>query len=302
MASHNEKSLLKSRTTSNKTLSGREEQKHECTWTSLPDDIMELITKRLCLKDCLGLREICTPWRDFVANAIANKHCLPLPELPLLVLKYNESSTVFSLRTERLLYPKRPLIDTMQTIQGSVEGWMIVSEYSNVGSPSPSLTIFFFNPTFWTTIEADKDTRVHFKDVEIIDTNMYARTSNSILVWDLQESSDNPPKPKVLAMLPPRPPPVSIVTGNQRFYRGKVFPCLVKDDALGELFLIYMFFNCVYETRHVGYLNIVTKCVAPPEMTRVEVFKLKTSNETNQWIKVDNMGAACCLLAVSSAW
>ncbi|XP_061376068.1 uncharacterized protein LOC133318126 [Gastrolobium bilobum] len=368
MASHNEKScscsslvqlfcfdsiwnkvkvsLLKSRTTANKTLSGKEEKKDECTWTSLPDDIMELIMKRLCLKDCLGLREICTPWRDTVANAIANKHCHPLPELPLIVVKYKESSTVFRLRTERLLYTKRPLFEKMQSIRGSVEGWMIVSEYSNVGS----LTIFFFNPvtnarvfvpsvlnfpsnsplqadkllmkkmvasskpdcldcflvclfndychiTFcrlsdksWTTIEADKDTGVHFMDVEIIDTKLYALTFKSILIYDLQDSSDNPPKPKVLAMLPPTPRVVSTVTGNQRFDRGKVFPCLVKDDALGDLFLIYMFYNCAYEAQHAGYLSTVTEYLTPSEMTRVEVFKLKTSNETNQWIKVDNLG------------
>ncbi|XP_061343747.1 uncharacterized protein LOC133289765 [Gastrolobium bilobum] len=352
-------SLLKSRTSANKTLlSGKEEKKHECTWTSLPDDIMELIMKRLCLKDFLGLREICTPWRDTVANAIANKHCHPLPELPVIVLfKYQESSTVFSLRTESLVYPKRPLFEKLQ-ILGSVEGWMIVSEYCKVSSRS--VTIFFINPVTnarvfvpsvlnfptnsplpaankkliqkmvasskpdcldcflvclfcdechirfcrlsdksWTTIEADKDAGVHFMDVEIIDTKLYARTFNSILVWDLQDSSDYPSKPKVLAMLPPRPPLVLTVTGNQRFVRGKVLTCLAKDDASGDLFLIHRFCNLAYETQNVGYLNTITKFVTPPEMTRVEVFKLNTiSTETNnQWIKVDNMGD--CVLFVS---
>ncbi|XP_061340963.1 uncharacterized protein LOC133287384 [Gastrolobium bilobum] len=359
-------SLLKSSiTTANKTLlSGKEEKQHdECPWTSLPDDIMELIMKRLCLEDCLGLREICTPWRDTVANAIANKHCHPLPELPLLVLfnpllklpvlglfTHCQPSPVFSLRTEGLLYPKRRLLETLQTIRGSVEGWMIVSEYSNLLSLSLSLTIFFFNPVTnakvfvpsvlkfpsnsplqadklllkkmvasskpdcldcflvglfsdychirfcrlsdksWTTIEADKDTGVHFMDVEIIDTKLYATTSNSILVWDLQDSSDYPPKPKLLATVPPRPRVISTVTGSQRFDRGIVYDSLAKDDALGDLFLIHMFINVAYETRHVGYLNIVTEFVAPLELTRVEVFKLNTSNETNQWIKVDNLG------------
>ncbi|XP_061375144.1 uncharacterized protein LOC133317299 [Gastrolobium bilobum] len=274
-------SLLKSRTTANKTLlSGKEEKQHECTWTSPPDDIMELIMKRLCLKDCLGLSEICTPWRDIVANAIANKHFHRFPELPLLVLftpltvlrllTHCQPSPVFSLRTKRLFYPKRPLFEKRQTVRGSVEGWMIVSEYSNGFSLSLSVTIFFFNPVTnakvfvpsvlkfpsnsplladklsdksWTTIEVDKDTGVHFLDVEIIDTKL-----------------------------------------------GKVFASLAKDDALGDLFLIHMFINVAYETRHVGYLNKVTEFVAPPELTRVEVFKLNTSNETNQWIKVDNLG------------
>ncbi|XP_061346553.1 uncharacterized protein LOC133292193 [Gastrolobium bilobum] len=345
-----ESTLIRESNSKENNLSVKEEKKRNSRWANLPDDVLELIMKRLSLKDYLGLRAICSPWRATVANAILNKHCHPLPELPLVVLNSHESYTFFNLRTERLLCPKTPLFKNMQTFHGSVEGWMIVSEYVNVAS----LNIFFFNPVTnarvfvpsmlnfpsnsprqdnlllgkmvassrpdcsgcflvglfddychiafcrisvesWSTIEADKDSGVHFIDVEIIDTKLYARTDrslNTILVFDLQDFSDEPPKPKVLAMIPvPQvPPPVSRLFGNIRFDRGNLLIFLAKDDAIGELFLIYMFCNSAYETHNVGYMNLVMQYVTPPTITRVDVFKLNTSNETNQWIKVDNLG------------
>ncbi|XP_061356406.1 uncharacterized protein LOC133300836 [Gastrolobium bilobum] len=305
--------------------------------------------RRLCLVDYLGLRAICSPWRSTVANAIANKHCHPLPELPLVVLQSVKSCTFFSLSTGRVLCPKRPLFVKMQICHGSVEGWMIMSEYANVGS----LIIFFFNPvtnariwvpsllsfptksplqanlfmgkmvassiphhssnsflvglfndrfhiTFcklfdksWTTIEADKDTGVRFVDVEIIDRKLFVATgtsSNLILVYDLQDSSNGPPRPKVIIMLPPRPPTISSMFGNENLVEDNVHIHLAKDHASGELFLIYTFYDSVHETRHVGYLNMVTEYVIPPQIFNIEVFKLDTRNENNKWMKVDNLG------------
>ncbi|XP_057430190.1 uncharacterized protein LOC130723233 [Lotus japonicus] len=119
----------------------KEEKKDINLWAHLPNEILELIMKRLCLKDYLALRTICSSWSSTVTNAIANKHCCPLPELPLIVLR--SKGQIFSLRTEREHCLKISIFESTKIIcHGSVEGWMIMSDYVNNGS----LLIFFFNP------------------------------------------------------------------------------------------------------------------------------------------------------------
>lgn len=122
----------------------KEENEKNNKWKHLPDDVMELIMKRLCLQDYLALRKICSPWRSIITNAIANKHCCPLSELPLVLLD-SEGLSLFSLRTEREFFPKRSLFDrTKMTYHGSLEGWMILSFDHN--KSKGSLSFSFFNP------------------------------------------------------------------------------------------------------------------------------------------------------------
>lgn len=328
--------------------SGKEEEKEEnITWTQLPEDILEQIMKRLSISDWLRLRAVCSTLRDTVANAIANKHCHPLPELPQVFLQADKDMRFFSLGTGLEHYPKTQILEQNQVCHGSIEGWLIVSEYVE----RSSMTISFFNPVTsarvfvppqlyfptnsplkddklflgkmvasstpdcsdsdcflaglfidfchiaiyrlfdqsWTMIETDKDSGIYFMDLEIIGSKLYVRTDNSlgsILVYDLRkiEPSEVPSKPKVLVSIPRIwPPPASSIIGNQRIDYGHPIISLAKDEALGELYLIYMFCNSQYETQHVGYLNIVTQFVAPPRIKRVEVYKLDTSEEPNVW-------------------
>ena len=80
-------------------LVGKEEseESNSSKWPSLPDDVLELILKRLRLKDYLTVAAVCSSWRVTVSNAIANKHCLPLPEPSLSLLKPKEPASYFRL-------------------------------------------------------------------------------------------------------------------------------------------------------------------------------------------------------------
>ncbi|KAJ1378807.1 hypothetical protein SESBI_47479 [Sesbania bispinosa] len=295
-----------------------------CSALNIIDDLRRLIFKiaswcseRLCLKDYLGLREICSSWRAIVNDAIAKKHCYPLPEMPLIVLISKDSqATLYSLMTECERFPKIPIFKKKQNIHGSVEGWLIVSENAQVDSASiflfnpvtnsrvsvpsklnfPSNSPFFpvyrlFDDQSWTIIETDQGSEVHFMDIEFVGMKLYVKTdssSNGTLVYDLKDSTNGPPRPKLLAALPViDPPPLSYRIGNIRHNKGNIMRCLAKDEALGELFLIQMFCNSVHEIQKVGYLNIVTEYVSPPQIKAVEVFKLDTSKEPSQWLKLE---------------
>ncbi|XP_057418498.1 uncharacterized protein LOC130712692 [Lotus japonicus] len=125
-----------------KKVSEKEEKNNISKWVHIPDELLELIMKRLCLMDYLALRTICTPWRSTVTKAMANKHCCPLSELPLIVLLSDEE-VLFSLRTEREHCPKVSIFESRKiTCYGSVEGWMIMCDYVKKNS----LSIFFKNP------------------------------------------------------------------------------------------------------------------------------------------------------------
>ncbi|XP_004492486.1 uncharacterized protein [Cicer arietinum] len=110
-------------------------------WKYLPNEILEEIMKRLPLREYLAMRAICFPWWISVSNAIAKDYCRPLPELPLIVLQ-NEDSMFYSLSTESLHRPKRQLLDHDQFCFGSVEGWLIVCDYTL----KAFVKFFFLNP------------------------------------------------------------------------------------------------------------------------------------------------------------
>ncbi|XP_057430180.1 uncharacterized protein LOC130723226 [Lotus japonicus] len=306
--------------------------------------------KRLCLKDYLALRTICSPWRSTVTKAIANKHCYPLPELPLIVLRSKEQ-ILFSLRTESEHYTKVPIFESTKiTCHGSVEGWMIMSNYVKQGS----LLIFFFNPVTnrrvsissplyfpssspiqankllmgkmvassapdchksgcylagllndcchiafyrlfdksWNMIESDRKLGVSILDLEIMGFKLYVSTvkQDSILVYDLQDSGDGLPKPKMLVMHPQTSAPfASRIIDNQRHVSGGAIFYMAKHETLEQLFLISMIVTASYKLEDVGHLNRIKEFVTAPEMTAVEVFKLNMNKEPIEWIKCESL-------------
>ncbi|XP_057418553.1 uncharacterized protein LOC130712751 [Lotus japonicus] len=335
----------------NKNVNGKEEKNDINKWAHLPDEILELIMKRLCLNDYLALRTICSPWKRIVTNAITIKHCCPLREPPLIVLNSNKQ-VLFSLRTEREHYPKRSIYESTHiACLGSHEGWMIMSDHVEMGI----LSVFFFNPVTnrrvsvpprlyfpsnspiqdevlfirkmvassgpdcckpgcylaglfndhchiafyklfdksWNLIETEKDSGVHFMDLEIMGSKLYVRTGkplDSILVYDLTDSSNGSPKAEVLAMLPQRSTPfVSRMIDNQRHDSGYNVFSLAKHETLAQLFLINIFCNIIYRSEDIGYLNMLKEYVTPPEITGIEVFKMDMNKEPIKWIKCDRL-------------
>ncbi|XP_057444009.1 uncharacterized protein LOC130736182 [Lotus japonicus] len=259
---------------------------------------------------------------DTVTNAIANQHCRPLPEPPLIVLE----QVLFSLRTELEHCPKRSIYESRSiTCLGSHDGWMIMSDHVAMGT----LSVFFFNPVTnrrvsvpprlyfpsnspiqakvlfirkmvassgpdcykpdcylaglfndhchiafyklfdrsWNLIETEKDSGVHFMDLEIMGSKLYVRTDkplNSTMLYDLKDS----PKAEVLAMLPQRSTPyVSRMIDNQRHDSGYTVFSLAKHETLDQLFLINIICNIIYRSEDVGYLNMLKEYVTPPEIT-----------------------------------
>jgi hypothetical protein len=301
-------------------LTQKYEMEEKTMLTNLPVDVLERIMKCLPLKDYLRLRAICRSCRKTVSNIIENKHCCPLPELP-------------SLSTKSLHCLRTPLLRD-DTCIGSVDGWLIVSDYSENGFAK----IFFLNPITdvritipsklylpsiigqriyvtkmtasskpncdgsecyivgllsdychiaiyklfekaWTIVEPDKDSGTYFTDIEIIDTKLYVEgsSSDSILVYDLNDSTNGPPKAEVLAEFPRAPAGSSIYSSF-----------LAKDKALRELYFISMFYNGEIETeQHVSdRFIVVSSFVKPPTLTSFEVFKLDTNKSPVGWQNV----------------
>jgi hypothetical protein len=70
-------------------------EKENIMLTNLPDDVLELIMKRLSLNDCLALRAICRSCWKTISNAIENKHCYHLTEIPQVFLLSKKSMLFF---------------------------------------------------------------------------------------------------------------------------------------------------------------------------------------------------------------
>ncbi|XP_012569059.1 uncharacterized protein [Cicer arietinum] len=137
----------------------------------------------------------------------------------------------------------------------------------------------------WTIIEPDKDSRIYFKDLEIIGTKLYVRTdtiSHSILVYDLKDSTNGPPKAEMLTKLPKLRQLVSSSIGNHCIDVDHTLCFLAKDEASRELYLIYMMCNMEYTVEY----NTVSAFVKPPEYTTIKVFKLEMNKEPIGWQNV----------------
>jgi hypothetical protein len=107
-----------------------------------PVDVLELIMKRLPLRDYLVLRTICRYCRKTISNVIENKQCCHLPEQPQVFLQSNNSRFFFSLSTKNVHHHGTPPLLRTNRCVGSVEGWLIVSDYSEKGFAK----FFFLNP------------------------------------------------------------------------------------------------------------------------------------------------------------
>ncbi|PNX77468.1 hypothetical protein L195_g033436 [Trifolium pratense] len=296
---------------------------------------------RLSLNDNLALRAICRSCRKTISNAIENKHCCHLPEVPQVFLRSNNSRFFFSL-SERSVHHHHHLRTppwrlTINTCIGSVEGWLIMSDYSELGF----VKCFFLNPVTdvrimipsklslptyssvrgdiipltkmvassnpncdgssdcylaglfsddchiaiyklfdksWTIVESDKDLGSYFTDVEIIGTKLYVSDSplDSILIYCLKDTTNGPPKTKVLAKFP-------LISNNS-------FGFLGKDEALRELYFIFMSLNVepVFENQDVipAHLKKISAFPEPPQVTNFEVFKLDTNKDPIGWQNV----------------
>jgi hypothetical protein len=134
----------------------------------------------------------------------------------------------------------------------------------------------------WTIVEPDKDSGTYFTDIEIIDTKLYVTdsSSDSILVYDLKDSTTNgPPKAEVLAELPRRP------AGSGSSICSSF---LAKDKTLRELYFISMFYNGEIETQRVvsDRFQLFTAFARPPQVTSFKVFKLDTNKSPIGWQNV----------------
>ncbi|OIW01355.1 hypothetical protein TanjilG_20537 [Lupinus angustifolius] len=156
----------------------------------------------------------------------------------------------------------------------------------------------------WTMIEAKKEDAWNFLDMEIFNGKLYVRTnmaSSSMLVYDLQDSTNNPPKPIVLGEIPPiRPLPESRTHENQIHVKGNVIRFLTTGYAAEELLLIYLFNNYVFENDNVAYMNVVKQYASPPQVTKCEVFKLDT--RSNKWVKLDHLGDRVIFLGYDKSY
>ncbi|AES79567.2 F-box protein [Medicago truncatula] len=131
----------------------------------------------------------------------------------------------------------------------------------------------------WTIVESDKDSATNFTDIEIISTKLYVTnsSSNSILVYDLKDSTNGPPKAEVLGEFPRRPAGLSVYSGF-----------LAKDKTLRELYFISMFYNGEIETQqHVSdRFKVISAFSKPPQVTSFEVFKLDANKSPIGWQNV----------------
>ncbi|CAJ2658622.1 unnamed protein product [Trifolium pratense] len=138
----------------------------------------------------------------------------------------------------------------------------------------------------WTIVVSDKDSG--FRDVEIIGTKLYVAvsdsSSSSILVYCLKDSINGPPKAKVLAEFPI----ISILKWQRS---NGVFCYLAKDEALRELYFIYMFCNVVTtpENRHINAngFRFFTDYAQPLQVNNFEMFKLDTNKDPIGWQNVE---------------
>ncbi|KAI4328366.1 hypothetical protein L6164_020724 [Bauhinia variegata] len=121
-------------------------------WSDLPQDISESILKLLSFRDYLQFGLVCTSWRTIFANAIASKHCLPAPQLPLLIL--NRSSpdsniicpSFFDLSKKKFINPKGPIYERNHYCCGSFEGWFFMIHNLNLSSSEHSSPYILLNP------------------------------------------------------------------------------------------------------------------------------------------------------------
>jgi hypothetical protein len=133
----------------------------------------------------------------------------------------------------------------------------------------------------WTIVESDKASRAYFTNVETMDSKLYVSdsSSRSILVYDLKDSTNG--LPKVLVKLP------RIRLSELSIIGTHYFSFLAKNEALGELYFIYLLFisEPEYNTQHAtpDRVRIILSYAEPPQITGCKVFKLDTNKDPIEW-------------------
>ncbi|XP_054778420.1 uncharacterized protein LOC129286489 [Prosopis cineraria] len=120
-------------------------------WSQVGDDVLGLILKHLGVIDYLQTLYVCSSWRSTIIKCIANKHCLPSPDLSLLFLQTidMENLPIFDLPRGRVFISTRFPHEFFHHCYGTIEGWMIMVESINNSFDNAQETdarIFFFNP------------------------------------------------------------------------------------------------------------------------------------------------------------
>ncbi|XP_054776484.1 uncharacterized protein LOC129284981 isoform X1 [Prosopis cineraria] len=120
-------------------------------WSLIGDDVLGFILKHLGVIDYLQTLAVCYNWRSIAIKCIANKHCLPSPELPLLFLQTMEMKNLpfFDLPRGRVFNSTGLSHEFFHHCYGTIRGWMIMVESFNNSFDyvqETDVRIFFFNP------------------------------------------------------------------------------------------------------------------------------------------------------------
>ncbi|XP_054778417.1 uncharacterized protein LOC129286484 [Prosopis cineraria] len=119
-------------------------------WSQIGDDVLGFILKHLGIIDYLQTLAVCSNWRSTVDKCIANKHCLPSPELPLLFLQTMEMKNLpfFDLPRGRVFNSTGFPHEFFHHCYGTIRVWMIMVESINNSFDEVQeidALIFFFN-------------------------------------------------------------------------------------------------------------------------------------------------------------
>ncbi|XP_028807558.1 uncharacterized protein LOC114762260 [Neltuma alba] len=142
-------------------------KKYSENWNHLNQEVAESILRRLSFKDFYNFGFVCSSWQALLVKAVTNRHCYPLPQLPLLLLcpttgKNDKVPCFFEvdkkigiLRFENKIYPRN------QLILGTVNCWLIMAEptkakgflWTSSNKTKYSLiNLFFFHPMSWAKV------------------------------------------------------------------------------------------------------------------------------------------------------
>ncbi|XP_057432807.1 uncharacterized protein LOC130725610 [Lotus japonicus] len=124
-------------------------------WSDLQPELLELVLRRLVVRDYLKCRGVCRSWRSIVVNAIKNK-CPSLPQFPSLLLIPGKSSSdnkvpatlldITGNNKQLQLTPSRAWERYFDCVQ-SKEGWLMFRQCRAIKDNNIYHTLFWiFNP------------------------------------------------------------------------------------------------------------------------------------------------------------
>ncbi|KAK2414765.1 hypothetical protein QL285_037320 [Trifolium repens] len=202
----------------------------------------------------------------------------PVTDVRIMIPSKLSLPTYSSVRGDRIPCLRKMVASSKPNCDGSSDCYLVglFSDYCHIA-------IYKLFDKSWIIVESDKDSGSYFKDVEIIGTKLYVSDSpsDSILIYCLKDSTNGPPKAKVLAKFP-----ISRIIGDHSF------AFLGKDESLRELYIIFIYFNGEpeYENPHVipAHLKNISAFPEPPQLINFEVFKLDTNKDGWQNVQLEN--------------